>query len=478
MEHVQAWLSLDTAKATLIAVILVVLPIVLIATAWRENNRLLSFPGPPLAAWTRLYSVGMVLTGREHEILLDAHKKYGPIVRWQPNLLLINDPTMLPKIYHLRANKTPHYNHSPSDAKGMVEENDWQKHREKRHRIDPAFSPKSIYDNEALANGFIAQWINALGTRFAATDHIFDFSDWGNYLVLDIVTKFFFGQEIGFLEHGDKSGMLADTRANGPSIHALARLPRLKMFLLRSLGRFLIPTAGDGSGLGNVLKLRDDLYEERLAKGTSVSHIGLDIAHDHEELKEDVLFVILGASDTTGHGIRCLVRNLLQNPDCLTHLRQEIDATVLKNGGINNLTFTHINTQMPYLSACIRESLRFDPPIVSFLPRWVDNPGGVELCGRLVPAGVEVACSPYVASRNRELFGEDVHLFRPERYSDASPEWVAKAARYDFTFGYGPRHCIGKTLSHLITVKAIVQVSATVVMIQSLKRIVVISADT
>jgi len=61
---------------------------------------------------------------------------------------------------------------------------------------------------------------------------------------------------MGFLEHGDKTGMLADTRANGPAIHALARLPQLKMFLLQSLGRFLIPTAGDGSGLGNVLKVR------------------------------------------------------------------------------------------------------------------------------------------------------------------------------------------------------------------------------
>ncbi|KAF4616258.1 hypothetical protein G7Y89_g15148 [Cudoniella acicularis] len=238
---------------------------------------------------------------QEHEILLEAHEKYGPIVRWQPNMLLINDPTMLPKIYHLRANKTPHYNHSPSDAKGMVEENDWQKHRAKRHRIDLAFSPKSIYDNEALVNDFIAQWISALRTRFAATEQIFDFSDWGNYLVLDIVTRYFFGQEMGFPEHGDKTGMLADTRANGPSIHGLARLPHLKMFLLRSLGRFLAPTAGDGSGLGNILKLRDDFYEERLAKGTGMSHIGLDIilsnntnlsAQDHEELKEDVLFVM------------------------------------------------------------------------------------------------------------------------------------------------------------------------------------------
>lgn len=91
-----------------------------------------------------------------------------------------------------------------------------------------------------------------------------------------------------------------------------------------------------------------------------------------------------------------------------------------------------------------------------------------------MPFGVEVACSPFVISRNRDIFGDDVHFFRPERYSDASLEWVAKAARYDFTFGYGPRHCIGKTLSHLVTVKAIVQVRIAIAISCSLRCLMVI----
>jgi hypothetical protein len=61
-------------------------------------------------------------------------------MRWKPNTLLIADPAALPKIYHLRANKTPHYNHSPSDIKGIVEENDWAIHRSKRARLNPPVS--------------------------------------------------------------------------------------------------------------------------------------------------------------------------------------------------------------------------------------------------------------------------------------------------------------------------------------------------
>ncbi|ETS76485.1 hypothetical protein PFICI_11872 [Pestalotiopsis fici W106-1] len=458
MGQLQAWVSDLNLRDPLVAASLLILSLSITATIWKSYDSLSSFPGPRLAAWSRIYSVWIVLTGREHEWLLQAHDKYGPLVRWQPNLLLINDPTMLPKIYHLRANKTRHYNHSPSDVKGMVEESDWQKHRAKRHRIDSAFSPKAIFDNEELVDVFVTKWIDALSAQFATNGNIFDFSDWGNFLALDVVTKTFFGQEMGFIEHGDKNSILADTRANGPTIHALARLPRLKMFLLRSFGRFLVPTAGDGSGLGNVLLLRDQLYQERLNtkdKDLRIGYFLIICTTMRSAMKSSKK--ILGASDTTGHGIRCLIRNLLQHPPCLARLRREIDDTVRRNGGIDQIRFAHINSQMPYLSACIRESLRHDPPIVSFLPRWVDGPDGVELCGRFVPPGVEVACSPYVLSRNRDLYGPDVHSFRPERYSEASEEWVAKAARYDFVFGYGPRHCIGQRLSHFLTCKAIVQ---------------------
>lgn len=64
--------------------------------------------------------------------------------------------------------------------------------------------------------------------------------------------------------------MLADTRANGPAIHALARLPRLKMFLLRSFGRFLVPNAGDGSGLGNVLWVRSKILAKSMPADNEV----------------------------------------------------------------------------------------------------------------------------------------------------------------------------------------------------------------
>lgn len=53
--------------------------LVLIGTiCWRwRSDPLAGFPGPMLAAWTRLYSVAVVLSGKEHIYLDEAHRKYG-----------------------------------------------------------------------------------------------------------------------------------------------------------------------------------------------------------------------------------------------------------------------------------------------------------------------------------------------------------------------------------------------------------------
>jgi hypothetical protein len=62
------------------SILIAALAVIIITLLWRSSNdRLASFSGPPLAAWTPLYSVRVVLTGREHEILREMHDRYGKI---------------------------------------------------------------------------------------------------------------------------------------------------------------------------------------------------------------------------------------------------------------------------------------------------------------------------------------------------------------------------------------------------------------
>jgi cytochrome P450 len=156
---------------------------------------------------------------------------------------------------------------------------------------------------------------------------------------------------------------------------------------------------------------------------------------------------------------------LSQNPTYLKKLQSEIQdaiASSLANGEIatpsSNLPYTTL-CKIPYLNACIRETLRYDPSVVSYLPRAVKR-GGVQLPNGqgFIPEGTEVAMSPYVIGRNEELYGKDADTFRPERFLE-DPDWASRALTYDFAWGYGNRRCLGKVLAMLILRKTLFEVS-------------------
>lgn len=103
-----AFLSYPTLLATSLFLSL------LLYAIWRGiYNRyfhpLRSFPGPFWASVTDFYKLWILSTKQAHTLGLRYHEKYGPVVRAGPNLLAVNDPLLLPVIYHRRANKTDVY---------------------------------------------------------------------------------------------------------------------------------------------------------------------------------------------------------------------------------------------------------------------------------------------------------------------------------------------------------------------------------
>ena len=59
-------------------------------------------PGPPLAAWTKLWRLRNVSKGQAHRTIIDLHKKYGKLVRIAPNVVDVSDPAMIPVIYNVK----------------------------------------------------------------------------------------------------------------------------------------------------------------------------------------------------------------------------------------------------------------------------------------------------------------------------------------------------------------------------------------
>lgn len=92
------------------------------------------------------------------------------------------------------------------------------------------------------------------------------------------------------------------------------------------------------------------------------------------------------------------------------------------------------------MTMIINETLRLYPPIV-VLEREAERE--VRLGNLIIPATVELVIPCLAFHHEPGFWGQDVHLFKPERFS----EGVAQATKNNIAtflpFGMGPRNCVG-----------------------------------
>ena len=172
--------------------------------------------------------------------------------------------------------------------------------------------------------------------------------------------------------------------------------------------------------------------------------------------------IALAGSDTTAISLSAVFYHLLHNPRCLKLLLQELeDAT--RSGAIEDSEIVSWSCaqKLPYLDACIKETLRYHPAISLNLER-LTPPEGIEIAGNYIPGGVVVSCNPWVLHRRKDVFGEDADTFKPERWLvDESGDKAEEQARLgqmkatSLHFGGGSRTCLGKHIALLEMYKLI-----------------------
>ena len=112
---------------------------------------------------------------------------------------------------------------------------------------------------------------------------------------------------------------------------------------------------------------------------------------------------------------------LLQNPRCLAKLQQEVDSTL--GSGSRRLSRDDLD-RLPYLTACLRESLRICPVSYAHNVRLREeaaadpsDPGlGEE--GYRVKRSDTIRVNLLAIHRDPSVYGADADSFRPERMLD------------------------------------------------------------
>ncbi|KAL4575515.1 hypothetical protein LXL04_022361 [Taraxacum kok-saghyz] len=180
--------------------------------------------------------------------------------------------------------------------------------------------------------------------------------------------------------------------------------------------------------------LLDSNYKEIEQKGNS--NFGLSIEEVIEECK---LFYFAG-QETTGNMLVWTMILLGQHIDWQNRAREEVlHVFGNKKPDIDGLSHLKIITMIFY------EVLRLYPP-AAFVRRVTRE--GTKLGKLNLPAGTLVQLNALLLHHDKDIWGEDVNEFKPERFLEGVSK-VTKGQSSYVPFGGGPRICIGQNFAML-----------------------------
>ena len=162
-----------------------------------------------------------------------------------------------------------------------------------------------------------------------------------------------------------------------------------------------------------------------------------------EELASEALTQLIAGSGTTSNTLAALLYHILHEPEVVKKLQAELDAA-LPNDEVPQ--FEQVK-DLPYVDAVIKEALRIHGTSALGLPRTVPPGPPVEIAGHQFLPGTVVSVPTYTVHHLRDVWGDDVDEYRPDRWAEDKITEQQKAAFVPFS--YGPRACVGRNVAEM-----------------------------
>ncbi|USW57042.1 Putative cytochrome P450 [Septoria linicola] len=419
---------------------------------------LANVPGPFWATFNKLWMAKHSWSGDMNTTMIALHEKHGSLVRTGPREVSISDTAAIKTMYGAgtKFRKSEWYSVWQGHRKfDLFAERSEKLHGEQRRLVSRPYSMDSLKLLEPYVDDAVRVFTNEMGKRVGK---VVDIGYWAQLFAFDVIGEVTFSKRFGFMDVGQDDGSVQQIERALKCASWIGQVPGLYWlhdFLMPYIGNHLAITARHGSlrtfATNQIAARKDrgsdhpDILSQLLAaQAEKGGHL------DDNGVTSMATSNIFAGSDTTAISTRAIIYYLLKNPECKQKLLQELEAKH-QQGQLSHPVTLREAENMPYLQAIMYEALRLHPAVGMSLPRVVPE-GGCTIANTYLPAGTVIGANPWVIHRNTEVFGQDVNVFRPERWmkvggSAAEERRVGDMHRLFFAFGSGARMCIGRNIS-------------------------------
>lgn len=437
-----------------------------------DRKGLRRFPAPSWAAISSLWRIVHNLRHEHYLAVHEAHKTLGTHVRIAPNHVSVSDPAAMNDIYGHGANflKDAWYDGGAGEFRHMADARVKKEHQQKRKLLAHIFAQKTIANLEPYISDTIMILLVQVD-RAAAGHATINMRRYLNYFTIDVFSRLLYGETQGCLERGDDmvNAQSEDgTIYKAPFIKSLHDATTINTVLgmeapLLGLTKRLLfwhPYKKAGADYDNIiyyntskrLKAKDvdgdDIFSKLLVDSKGEA-LGLKLG----EVLAECSVMMNAGTDTTTAALTNTIYLLYKHPKVLARLREELDEAT----GTSPIPLYEVVSQLPYLRACVEESLRVRPASTMGLPRVVPK-GGRYVAGEFIPEDVTVSVPTYTLLRDTDAFDRPEE-YLPERWlTDESGK--AKMSKAHLPFSTGPRACIGRNIAYfeqLLVIAALVK---------------------
>ncbi|KAI1079519.1 cytochrome P450 [Whalleya microplaca] len=445
----------------------------------RDPKGLRRFPSfRPLAGITNLVFALEAHRGFRSRTLTEKHKKH-PVLRIGPNALSYGTIRAIKDIYGhgTKCLKAEFYETLAGTHFHLADVVDKAEHARKRKVLSAAYALSNLENWEHKVADKVERFIRAADkactlplkdgfTRPEPEDLTFDYRAWANFFTLDAIADIGLSERLGFLDQGhdlvraeSMDGTVHEVNYRA-CLHGNAKAQSTivwaeKWFDFNKwLTSLLSPTFRKlwhlSEGWNDIVYHRATQRLKRYQAGEKLSDFFQCLMEDKEgrpqglewgEIVAEVSIMMNAGSDTTAIAMNNVMYWLLKNPHCMDKLRREVDAVFDDDEVV--APYEKVK-HLPYLRACLDESLRITPPTSFGIPRRTP-PEGASILGEFIPGDTTVSVAAYVAHRDETVF-PNAEQYVPDR-------WLGEKGKelqpYFVSFSAGARGCIGRNISYL-----------------------------